>query len=376
MLEVFLLFLRLGATGFGGPIALIALIQQEVCNRLKWLTDKEFAEIFSICKLLPGPVAVQVAIYIGYKRAGRVGGIISGVAFNLPALLLIIVLSILYTYHDIANNPKTLYLFKFMQDATLAVIVLAMWDLGKNYINNVRSIITLILGSIIIFIYPTWEPLIIIIIGLLGITNLKTAKFRNFSIAAAIPNLTPITSTAILHSKLTKLLIICLKAGWFSFGTGLAIIPLLQGDLISNNHWLTNKQFIDGVALGQITPGPTTISIVFFGYQVAGLYGLIVATLGFYIPAFINVLVIIPIFWKKLTTTPYLQTFINWAFPVIIGGIISATIKISMSSITHYYDIFLSVIAIVLIKRRILPIWAVIPLYGVVGLLISFYFTL
>ena len=373
MLEIFLIFLRLGAIGFGGPIALVALIQQEVCNTRKWVTHAEFAEIFSICKLLPGPVAVQVAIYIGYKRAGRLGGIVSGIAFNLPALLLIISLSILYAYNNIATNPKTLYLFKFMQDATLAVIILATWDLGRNYINNLRTIITMILGAVVIFIYPTWEPLAIIVIGLLGVAKLKAPTFKSFAIAASMPNLAAVAPSTILHDKLAQLLIICLKAGWLSFGTGLAIIPLLQGDLVSHTHWLTNKQFIDGVALGQITPGPTTISIVFFGYQAAGISGLIIATLGFYIPAFINVLIIIPLLWKKLTQTPYLQTFINWAFPVIIGGIISATIKIGYTSMTHYYDIILSIIALVIISKKILPIWAVIPLYGITGLAIGIF---
>ena len=369
MLEIFLVFLRLGAIGFGGPIALVSLIQQEACNTRKWVTHAEFAEIFSICKLLPGPVAVQVAIYIGYKRAGRLGGIISGIAFNLPALILITGLSILYTYHNIATNPKTLYLFKFMQDATLAIIILATWSFSKNYIHNLRTIMTMILGAVLLFIYPTWEPLAILIIGLFGVARINSTKLTNLAIAASMPNLPTIASTTILHGKLTKLLLICLKAGWFSFGTGLAIIPLLQGDLVSGTHWLTNKQFIDGVALGQITPGPTTISIVFFGYQIAGIPGLIVALLGFYIPAFINVLVIIPILWKKLTTTPYMQTFINWAFPVIIGGIISATIKIGYSSITHYYDMILCIIALIIISKKILPIWVIIPLYGIIGLL-------
>jgi chromate transporter len=371
MLEIFVIFFRLGAIGFGGPIALVALIQQEICNTRKWVTHAEFAEIFSICKLLPGPIAVQVAIYIGYKRAGRLGGIISGIAFNLPALLLIIGLSILYTYNNIATNPKTLYLFKFMQAATLAVIILATWDLGKNYINSLRTITTMTLGAVIIFIYPTWEPLAIIVVGLLGVIKLKDTRFQNFAIATSMPNLATIAPAAVLQGKLAKLLVICLKAGWLSFGTGLAIIPLLQGDLVSHTHWLTDKQFIDGVALGQITPGPTTISIVFFGYQIAGIYGLIIATLGFYIPAFINILIIIPLVWKKLTTTPYLQTFISWSFPVIIGGIISATIKIGYTSMTHYYDIILCIIALIIISKKILPIWAVIPIYGAIGLAIG-----
>jgi chromate transporter len=165
---------------------------------------------------------------------------------------------------------------------------------------------------------------------------------------------------------------VCIKAGEFSFGTGLAIIPLLHGDLVGNYHWLNDKQFLDGVTLGQITPGPTTISIVFFGFLVAKLPGLIVSLLGFYIPPLFNALVIIPLFWRKLSGSAYLKVFTMWAFPAVIGGILSATVKIGSSALSSIYDVVMLGLAIWLIRYKILPLWLIIPLYGIAGLVTGY----
>lgn len=386
MSEILWLFLRLGVTGFGGPIALVALIEQAVCKERKWLTEAEFSEIFSICKLLPGPLAVQVAIYTGYRRLGRIGGLVAGTAFIMPSILIMLVLSILYVQNGSVANHKIAYVFRFMQDATIAIIITATWDLAKVYIipsvttkSNSRiliylPIILILIATVIIFFLPTFEPAIIIIFGILGVLFTKpNHKKLPLSVLMAYKPLIPtIFLGSISLAVLGQLLWICIKAGEFSFGTGLAIIPLLHGDLVTNTHWLTNKQFLDGVALGQITPGPTTVSVVFFGYQIAGIMGLIVATLGFYMPAFMNTLILLPLLWNKLTKTIYLQTFLRWAFPAIIGGIASATFRLGYTSMTSWYDLLLMLITLFICLRKFMPVWAIIPLSGIIGLIIGF----
>lgn len=377
MLQLFLVFTRLGCIGFGGPIALIALIEQAVCKEYKWLDEAAFAEIFSICKLLPGPLAVQVSICIGYRRHGRLGGLVAGLAFTAPAVLLMIVLSILYVKDGAKAASKTFYIFKFMQDATLAVILLALWDMGKNTINSWKMILLTILGSIIIFWLPTYEPLIIIAFGILGVivpANLNRSNKAPIVAASAAKPFSIWTGIMVAGSMaaLSQLLWIFIKAGEFSFGTGLAIIPLLHGDLVSTHHWLTDKQFLDGVALGQMTPGPTTVSVVFFGYTIAGLLGILIALIGFYVPALFNTLILMPLFWKKLTSTKGLHSFLRFAFPAIIGGIISASLKLGIVAITHWYDYLIFFIVFLVTWRKILPIWAVIPLCGFIGLAIVY----
>lgn len=374
MWEIFITFLRIGLIGFGGPIALVAIIEREICANKRWLNDEQFAEIFSICKLLPGPLAVQVAICCGYQRGKRLGGFIAGFSFLLPALVMIIILGMLYQHHLDTNSPHLVHVFKFMQDATIGVILMTVWTLAKLYIKNISAAGLAVLALILIWIHPAREPLIILGFGFFGILlykhNRKELYHFPVLIAASVSSFS--IKNDFIFSKLMKLFIVCIKAGEFSFGTGLAILPLLHSSMVVDSGWLSNQQFIDGLTLGQITPGPTTISIVFFGYIIAGFKGLVVALLGFYIPPMVNSLVIIPAFWDKLRGSPYLKIFTEWAFPAVIGGIASATIRLGVVSISSYLDILLLLGAIIILYRKLLPIWALIPLYGLIGFMVGY----
>lgn len=371
MSEIFLLFLRLGFIGFGGPIALVALIEREVCHDKKWITVEEFAEIFSVCKLLPGPMAVQVAICCGYNRGKRLGGFAAGVGFLLPALVMIIILGVLYTHNLNTSSPHLVNVFKFMQDATIAVILMTIFSLAQVYIKNISAVFISLIATVMVWLHPTAEPLIILGFGFIGLLIYKTKgkDLYQFPIvaAASIPKISGFMKSDLLYGKLIQLFLVCIKAGEFSFGTGLAIVPLLHADMVTHHAWINDQQFIDGLTLGQITPGPTTISIVFFGFVIAGLPGLLVSLLGFYIPPMFNALVIIPLFWKRLNGSPNLKVFTTWAFPAVIGGIVSATLKLGISSIKGYLDVILLILAIFILYRKLLPVWALIPIYGAVG---------
>lgn len=376
MLEIFLIFLRIGLVGFGGPIALVALIEREICHNKKWLSLSEFAEIFAVCKLLPGPLAVQVAICCGFQRGKRIGGFLAGVGFLLPALIMIIILGWLYAHNLNTSSPLVKGVFRFMQDATLAIILCTLWDLINLYVKNMTAWVIVFICTILIYFYPGMEPLAIIAFGAGGLICYSSlgkdlSKFPAI-FAVSVPVAISMPKSEIFYSKLLQLFWICIKAGEFSFGTGLAIIPLLHADLVTSTHWLNDKQFLDGITLGQITPGPTTISIVFFGFVVAGIPGLIVSLIGFYVPPMFNALVLIPLFWKKLTSSPYLKIFTMWAFPSVIGGIASATLRLGVSAIAGLTDVILVLTALLIIRRKIMPVWGLIPLYGVSGILIAY----
>lgn len=374
--ELFLVFLRIGTIGYGGPIALISLIAEEVCNKKKWLTAAEFNEIFSICKLLPGPVAIQVAICVGYRRYGRIGGLVSGIAFTITAFVLMTILSIVYVHSNFVTNIKTHYLLRFMQDSTLAILAVAVWDIGNSYIRSKFMIVLTIIASIIIFKMPTYEVIVILLFGITGVIMLskKNVLLSIIINPATLGNVAGngIVLSSTLVAVLLPLFWICFKAGEFSFGTGLAIIPLLHGELVTTMQWLTNQEFLDGVTLGQVTPGPTSISIVFFGYKIAGFLGLLVAVVAFYLPPFINTLLLLPLLWHRLSKSKAIQIFITYAFPAIIGGIISSTFDIGYHSLISYYDYFLMLLALVIVVKKIMPTWLVIPLYGIIGLLFGF----
>ncbi|MEN9946249.1 MAG: hypothetical protein RLZZ293_635 [Pseudomonadota bacterium] len=376
MLEIFITFLRLGLIGFGGPIALVSLIENEVCHNKKWIDYDKFTLIFSICKLLPGPLAVQVAICCGYQRGKRIGGLIAGISFLLPALIMIIVLGILYQHNLNTQSPHLSLIFAYMQNATIAVILLTLWSLAKLYIKNITSALICLICLGLIYVVPNYEPLLIISFGFLGILIYKiTLHDLYYFPSVMLANIPKIftTNSDLVYSKLINLFIICIKAGEFSFGTGLAILPLLHADMVTHFAWLNERQFMDGITLGQITPGPTTVSIVFFGFLIAGYKGLLVSLFGFYIPPLFNSLLIIPVFWDKLTSSSYLKVFTAWAFPAVIGGIASATIKLSHDAYIHYQYILAILFALFFLQRKLLPVWAIIPLYGIIGYLVSYF---
>ncbi|RTK95286.1 MAG: chromate efflux transporter [Neisseriaceae bacterium] len=376
--EIFYTFFRIGLVGFGGPIALISLIEQEVCQNKKWVTTEKFAEIFSICKLLPGPFAVQVAICCGYQKSGRIGGFVAGVAFLLPALVLIILLGFLYVHGLNTKSTHLRLVFEYMQDATLAVILITVFALGKLYIKSITSIVILLSSIIFVWLHPSFEPIVIVAFGLLGILWSYRSKLSNK--ASNLPAIftTPsfvhdLSLSVIFYSdKLFKIFWICIKAGEFSFGTGLAIIPLLHADLVTNFHWLTEQQFLDGITLGQITPGPSTVSIVFFGFVIAGIPGLLISLIGFYLPPMFNSLVLIPLFWQKMAKSNNLKIFTNWAFPAVIGGILSATIKLGIVAVNSYIDVILVLLSLFILYKKLLPVWALIPLCGATGFIASY----
>lgn len=371
MLEIFLIFTRLGCICFGGPIALIAIMEQEFCHKRKWFSREEFNQTFAICKLLPGPVAVQTGIYLAYRKYGRLAGILAGIGITFPALLMVLGLSYVYVTYG-SNNSNFALISNFMQNTALAIIILVSIDLGKIYIKNWASSMLLLVSGTAIFFLPTWEPVFIIGFGLLGVFLTFRPRFtKHLPIVLILNNSSWQGMYALLiGSKVLALFWICFKASELIFGTGLAIIPMLQGELVTHLHWLSNKQFIDGITAGQVTPGPVSSSVVFFGYVISGLPGAIACALGFYIPPFINTLIILPIFWNKIIASRYLQVFSLWAFPAIIGGIAGAAIKIGISSLNDKYAIITLTLSLIIMYKKLIPAWLLIPLSGLCGTII------
>lgn len=374
MREIFAVFLRLSATGFGGPIALIAMIEQEVARRRHWLTEQEFAEIYSVCKLLPGTVSLQVAIYVGLRRGGRWGGFVAGLGFTLPAFFMILALSISYGHLD-TRSPRLRDAFTALQSAGLALVAVSSWQLAKPYIRQLRSCAIMLVSAVWVHFLPTWEPLVILAFGLLGaMVEVRKAHASgggrlNSLALLLLPWLGLGTQNL---GVLSELFWICFKSGEFVFGTGLAFLPLLEGELVQRLHWVTHAEFLDGIAFAQVTPGPLTKCVVFFGYRVAGLVGGIVAIVGLYLPSFFNVLVVVPWLWEKIRGKPGLRGFTAWGFPAVIGGIAAATLKLSAVTLLSPLAAVTFIITLAGVIFTRVPGWVFIPLAGAAGLLKSF----
>jgi chromate transporter len=354
MKELVLVFFRLGWLGFGGPIATIAMMEEETRRRRGWLDQARFTEVYAICKMLPGPVATQVAIYLGYIRKGRLGGLVAGLLFILPSFLIVLGLSALYSRRG--AGPGETGAFEALQAAALAVIVTSTLQLARPIWKNWKWIVTAIASGWIVWSFPLWEPLVILGSGLGG------------ALAVARPRTRPIGDSG---TVLLDLFWVCFKAGAFVFGTGLAIIPLLEGDVVRRQHWLTHSEFMDGLAIGQVTPGPVVITVTFIGYRVAGLPGALLATLGIFLPCFLNILYIVPVLWKRVSGTPAAAAFTAWALPAVVGGIFATSGRLAHATLHSWTLAGLFAASLALSLRFKPPAWLLIPGAGVVGALLQ-----
>lgn len=343
------IFLRIGATGFGGPIALIAMMEQEFCARRKVLSVIEFNESFVLCKMLPGPVAYQMALSVGFLLRGRIGGAVAGLAFILPSFLMMLALSVFYASVQRVNGFEIVA--EGLRAGALVVIIDSVLRMGKPYRGSVQAWAFALAGGIFMIVWPRGEPIIILAGGLATVLAGRT-----------------------LHRKASLLLPLFwvhFKAGAFTFGTGLAIVPLLQHETVEVYRWLTQGQFLDAVAFGQITPGPITICAVFIGYRALGLIGSLAATAGIYLPGAIIVLGVLPHLRRRLMGTPFLGKFQQGAIPTVIGCILAASVVFGFTVVTNVRaGIIFTVLSLISLRWRA-PSWAVIGAGGIASLLLN-----
>ncbi len=358
--EIARVFGRLGVTGFGGPVAVIALMEEEMSRRLNWLTAAEFGTLYATCKVLPGPVSTQVAIALGRRRGGTIGGIVAGVAFILPAFLLVLGFAALYA--KIPNERPTWFqgLFSGLQAGALSVILLSAWALAKPFKRRADAWFIGLVAAALIGWKPTLEPWVIAAFGAAGAWFATKRSRKQSSILRADP--------------LTLLLLtwVCFKAGSLVFGSGLAIVPLLEGEVVQHFHWLTHPEFMDALAIGQITPGPVVITATFIGYQLTGTLGAVLATVAIFLPGFLNMLWIVPKLWKYVDGRPGTQGFSDAALPAVVGGIVATALRLAVTQVHGWQDVAAALVALALLIIAKAPAWAVIPAAGAFASLLSF----
>lgn len=350
--EIAKVFLRLGVFGFGGPVATVAMMEQEACVKRNWLTPKEFGQAMAVSKLMPGPLATQMAIHIGRTTGGRLGGLLAGLLFILPAFILVLAISAYY-FGDRVTKPTNLFLG--FQVGALAVILGSVYSLAKPYTKKPDAWIIALISAAIIWVNAGLEPIVILVFGLCGVW------FKGMNKGKGAPR-----EGAISLALLASLFWVCFKAGTFVFGTGLAIVPVLEFDVVQKYGWMTHTEFLDGLAVGQVTPGPVVITATFIGYKVAGLLGAMVATVGIFLTAFVNFLFIIPRIIKFLQNSPYGESFTAWSIPAVIGGILGITLKLMGQTLNQASLIVLFSVCMILVISKKVPTWGVIVGSGVI----------
>lgn len=285
--ELTWLFLKLGGIAFGGPAAHIAMMEDEVVRRRKWMTHDEFLDLLGATNLIPGPNSTEMAIHIGYRQAGWPGLLVAGVCFILPAVAIVLVIASLYVKYG--TLPQSNALLHGVKPVIIAVVLQALWSLGRTAVKN-RLLAAVGVATAIASFLGVNELVVLSMAGLF-VAVVQTARRANgWAGVVWLPSASLAAATGSAFG-LGKLFAIFLKIGAVLFGSGYVLLAFLRADLIDRLHWITEGQLLDAVAVGQITPGPVFTTATFIGYLLGGVNGGLVATAGIFLPAFVFVAV-------------------------------------------------------------------------------------
>ncbi|MGQ7946623.1 chromate transporter [Flavobacterium sp. WC2509] len=349
LLDLIKYFLKLGTTGFGGPVALVGYMHRDLVENKKWINDSDFKEGLALAQLAPGPLAAQLGIYIGFVHFGILGATVSGLAFVIPSFIMVVLLGIAYQAYG--GLPWMQAIFYGISAAVIGIIVLSSYKLTSKSISKfeipaIKSNWLLwlfyIIAIILTAVTQQEELLLFVSLGFIYmIVKAPPAWIKNPKISSFALLTTAGFSTVEL-GKLGDLAWFFIKAGAFVFGSGLAIVPFLHAGIVNEHHWLTENQFVDAVAVAMITPGPVVITVGFIGYLVAGFAGATVAALGVFLPCYLFTVIPAPYF-KKISQNKSIKAFVDGITAGVIGALVGAVIVIAIRTIV---DIPTALIAI------------------------------
>jgi chromate transporter len=348
--ELTVYFLRLGLLGFGGPVALVGQMERELVADKGWLTKEQMREAIAICQSLPGPLAIQVGIYIAYLRCGFWGAWAGGWAFILPNFIIVAVLGALYVY--LGDLQPVTAIFYGVSPAVIAMILHSCYRLAKLGMEDPVQWVIAAVCLIVTVILQAEVALLFIGAGIIGILYYGNIVRRpppvmlQVSAAPLVAQLVPTAS----GSTLTKLLLFFLKAGSLTFGSGLVIVPFLEQGLVAQYGWLDQRQFLIAVAVGMISPGPVVITATFVGYLVAGFWGSLISTIGIFLPSFVLVLVAAPLL-AKYRANPNVQGFVKGAYAAAIGTILGACILLGRIAIGDWLTALIGIASLAVLFR-------------------------
>jgi len=360
--EVTALFLRLGTTAFGGPAAHIALMEQEVVVRRGWLSRDEFLDLLGIVNLIPGPNSTEMAILIGYRRAGWLGLLAGGVCFILPAALIVSIIA--WAYVKFGKLPPGEGLLYGVKPVIIAVMVQAMWSLGRGVVK------TWLLGMVgvgaIVLAYRGVNPLLVLLVAGVFMLVARAAAQPNGATACLTPFLGATTGFRLLSTagimapfSLGTMCLFFLKVGAVMFGSGYVLLAFLHADLVQHRQWLTEGQLLDAVSVGQFTPGPLLTTATFIGYILGGPVAALVATVAIFLPAFVLCAVVGP-FAARLRQSRLVGGFIDGVNVASVALMIVVTWHLSGTALVDWLAIALAVAAAVwLMFYRVNSTWLI-----------------
>jgi chromate transporter len=382
------LFLRLGTTAFGGPAAHIAMMENEIVRRRQWLAREEFLDLLGMVNLVPGPSSTELAIFLGYRRAGWRGLLLGGVCFILPAALIVTAIAVAYV--RFGKLPQVSALLYGIKPVIIAIVLQALWNLGRTAIKPPLSAAAGTGGSAAGAPQPPAKTLLLAVVGVAatvagvcGVNPLLILISAGCLVVLSrvpshrsgmVPGIAPIFCLAtpagmaasvaaapglIVPFSVWKLFLLFLKIGSVLFGSGYVLLAFLHADFVNRLHWLTENQLLDAVAVGQFTPGPVFTTATFIGYILGGPLAALVATVGIFLPSFMLVAIsgpIVPRLQKSLTARAFLDG-VNVASLALMAAV---TWQLGRAALVDWLTATLAVVAaVLLLKYKVNSVWLV-----------------
>lgn len=360
------LFLKLGTLAFGGPAAHIAMMDDEVVRRRRWLTREQFLDLLGAANLIPGPSSTELAIYIGLVRAGWRGLVVAGTCFILPAMLIVLALAMAYVRYGAL--PQMAWVLYGVKPVIIAIVLQALWGLATK---AVKGPLTAAVGAAVIALTFLGQNVVLLLFGgallVMALSNLRggrigragTVAFAGPILLGFAPAAAATAAAATPSVSLWSLTAFFLKVGSILFGSGYVLLAFLRADLVVHWGWLTDHQLIDAIAVGQFTPGPVFTTATFIGYVVAGFPGALLATLGIFLPSFILVALSYP-FIPRLRRSAWASGFLDGANVASLGLMAAVTWQLARAALVDRVTIGLALVATVLCFRlRLNSAWLV-----------------
>ena len=347
-------YLRLGLLGFGGPVALVGQMERELVAGRGWVTKDEMREGIAICQSLPGPLAIQVGIWLSYLRGGFWGAWAGGWAFILPNFVIVSVMGALYVHFG--GLPWVTAIFYGVSPAVIALILHSCYRLTKlgmdDWLQWALAAAAFVV-TVTVRAEVAWTFLASGVVGILyygSLLQTRPSASTTSSVVFSVPLLVGADGGASSGAMLGKLFTFFAKAGSLTFGSGLVIVPFLEKGLVQQTGWLNEREFLVAVAMGMMSPGPVVITATFVGYLVAGFWGSLVATIGIFLPSFLLVLIVAPLL-LRYRTNPNVQGFIRGAYAAAIGTILGACVLLGRIAIGDWLTALVALVSLVILFR-------------------------
>jgi chromate transporter len=365
--ELALLFLKLGTTAFGGPAAHIAMMHNETVKRRRWLDDQQFLDLIGATNLIPGPNSTEMAIHIGFLRAGWKGLLVAGVCFIAPAMCLVMLLS--WAYVQFGTLPQAQSLLYGLKPVVIAIIVQALWNLGKK---AVKGILTAAAGlAVFVLYFAGVNEIALLFAGSLAvmlISNLSRLRKKSAGLIILPLGTAGTLAQVAIAFNYPLLFLTFLKIGSVLYGSGYVLLAFLRSDFVVRFGWLTDHQLLDAVAIGQVTPGPVFTAATFIGFIVGSWKGALLATLGIFLPSFIFVAISNP--WiPHMHKSKIFGGLLDGVNAASLSLMAAVTWQLGNASLIDLLTILIAVVSIIaLVRFKINSTWLIL-LGGCIGLL-------